>query len=317
MRAGLATLALAVSLVAGCAPASVTALREEPPAVPQRTHLEQVPFVPQTAYHCGPASLAMLLAWSGEASPYERVVEQVYTPDRQGSLQSDVLAAARRNGRLATPVASLRALLREVAAGHPVLVLQNRGLNWAPAWHYAVVTGYDLEAGELILHSGTEENLHIALATFERTWARGGHWALTVLPPGQLPAAADALSVLEAAAALERNGHAAAAATAYSAALQRWPRHMGALVGLANARHAQGDLPGAAEALQRAVAAHPDAAPAWHNLALVLADLERPEQAARAARQALDAAPEGQRARYRRSLTEVLEAPSPRSAQAL
>ena len=33
--------------------------------LPVRLELEGVPFVPQTAYQCGPASLAMVLAWVG------------------------------------------------------------------------------------------------------------------------------------------------------------------------------------------------------------------------------------------------------------
>jgi hypothetical protein len=38
--------------------------------------------------------------------------------------------------------------LREVAAGNPVLVLQNLSFAWAPVWHYAVVMGYDADAAQ-------------------------------------------------------------------------------------------------------------------------------------------------------------------------
>jgi hypothetical protein len=43
-------------------------------------------------------------------------------------------------------------LCEEVAAGHPVIVLQNIGLSWYLVWHYAVVVGYDLHEGTVIFH---------------------------------------------------------------------------------------------------------------------------------------------------------------------
>ena len=72
------------------------------------------------------------------------LIPQVYLPAREGSLQAEIVAATCRRGLLAPPVEpALDALLAEIAAGHPVLVLQNLGLNWLPRWHYAVAIGYD------------------------------------------------------------------------------------------------------------------------------------------------------------------------------
>ena len=45
--------------------------------------------------------------------------------------------------------------------------------------------------------------LEISLATFERTWARGEHWAMVALPADQLPATAEATPMAAAIAALE------------------------------------------------------------------------------------------------------------------
>ena len=61
----------------------------------------QVPFFPQEKFQCGPAALAGVLAASGvEVSP-EALVSEVYIPARQGSLQIEMKAAARRAGRIA------------------------------------------------------------------------------------------------------------------------------------------------------------------------------------------------------------------------
>ena len=63
-----------------------------------------------------------------------------------GTLQTEMLAAARRYGALAVPLQpQLDALLRRSRAGHPVVVLQNLGLELVgPRWHYAVLVGYDV-----------------------------------------------------------------------------------------------------------------------------------------------------------------------------
>ena len=82
----------------------------------------------------------------------------------------------------------LPSLLGELAAGHPVMVLQNLGLDWYPQWHFAVAVGYDLSTNELALRSGEERRQLVSLDTFNRTWTRADHWALVVLPPDQLPA---------------------------------------------------------------------------------------------------------------------------------
>jgi len=78
---------------------------------------------------------------------------------------------------------SFPTLFTEIAAGHPVIVLQNLAFDWYPVWHYAVAVGYDLDAQEITLRSGRERRLQLPLGTFEDTWRRGGHWAMLALPP--------------------------------------------------------------------------------------------------------------------------------------
>ncbi|MDX1425912.1 MAG: PA2778 family cysteine peptidase, partial [Kiloniellales bacterium] len=142
--------------LAACTTPQTAALIEAPGDLPSSAAVEDVPFFPQEDYYCGPAALATVLAWSGLPATPEELVDRVYTPERQGTLRSDVLAAARREGRLAVPVASLRDMMAEIAAGHPVLVFQNLSLSWYPQWHYAVAVGYDLGRREITLRSGRE-----------------------------------------------------------------------------------------------------------------------------------------------------------------
>ena len=176
-----------------------------PASLPPRAELGQVPFIAQEEHECGPAALAMLLQSAGLPATPEQLLPQVYLPGRQGSLQVELLVAARRQGLPAYRLEpSLTALLQEVAAGHPVLVFQNLSLPVYPVWHYAVVIGFDRQRGTLLLHSGRTPRLEMPLSTFERTWARGGHWAMVALPTSALPATAEAAPMAAAIAALER-----------------------------------------------------------------------------------------------------------------
>lgn len=277
------------ALLAGCAtpPQVREVLSAWPAGLPARAELRQVPFYPQEDYECGPAALAMAASAAGVPVLPEQLVEQVYLPGRKGSLQLEMLATGRRQGLLAYPLAPrLEAVLREVAAGHPVIVFQNLSLPVAPVWHYAVVVGYDRDAGLLRLHSGRTERMDISWAAFERTWARGGHWAMLLLPPDQLPVTVEPGPYLAAVAALERVDP-RAAQPAYARALQAWPGQRLALLGAGNTAHALGRLDAAEASFRAAVAQHPDFADAWHNLAQVLLEQGRLDEAAQAAARAV------------------------------
>ena len=279
----------AVLSLAGCATPQVAALLSRPPEqLPPRVELSAVPFHPQKDYQCGPAALATALVHVGAATTPEALVSQVYLPAREGSLQVEMLAAARRHGRVAyRPGPQLRDILSEIASGTPVIVLQNLAFNFAPRWHYAVAIGYDLPREEIILRSGTTERLAMTLSNFERTWARSGYWAMMTLPPERLPVTATEDRYVVSAVSLERAAP-AAARRAYQTALERWPDNLPARIGLGNAAYALGDLAGAEAAYREAVRRHPGAADAWNNLAQALLDQHRRDEALMAARRAVD-----------------------------
>ncbi len=229
----------------------------------------------------------MALAASGISVDAETLRAQVYVPQRQGSLQPEMLAAARRHGRLAVELPPrLNAVLDEVARGLPVIVLQNLSLPIAPIWHYAVVIGFDLERQDIVLHSGLTRAQRMPLTVFERTWARSGHWAMVAAAPDRLPATVAPDDLLAAAAALERVDPAAARA-AFTALTERAPQLANAWFGLGNAAFATKDLPAARAAFERSVQIAPDHADAWNNLAHVLLALERIEPARSAAQRAV------------------------------
>lgn len=293
-------------ILSGCAsfpldPAAAAELK-----LPSTAQVPGVPFIEQPRNHCGPASLAMAMNWAGTTVSETDLAAQTFTPGKEGTFQMDLIGAARRGGLLAIAVSNYESLLREVAAGHPVLVLQNLGLSWWTKWHYSVVIGYDLAESELTLHSGDEPYMKMGLKRFDLSWALAEHWAVVVLPPNELSASGDEIAHLEAAAALERLELLSPARIAYQTILQRWPKSLGAWVGLGNLRFTQGDGKGSVQALKRATAFHPRSAAAWHNLALAYAQQKRRAPARMAAYKALNLVDNSQRVAYRQSLESVL-----------
>lgn len=235
--------------------------------LPQRHEISATPFFPQNDYHCGPASLAMVLNYHGHVRTPEQLAPWVFTPDALGSFPAEMTALARREGFVAYPIDNLEDLLREIAADNPVLVLQNLGTDWYTRWHFAVAVGYDLTTQTLILRSGDLPRRLTPLQLFETTWARSAHWARVILPPSRLPATADARRYLQAVADLEQTGPATAAAGAYDAALQRWPDQPVALFGKANIALRDGQPVVATDLLTRLLMQQPGLTPGWNNLA--------------------------------------------------
>jgi tetratricopeptide (TPR) repeat protein len=231
----------------------------------------------------------MALNAAGVAATPEDLTDQVYLPQRKGSLQVEMLASARRHGLLAYELApELKDVLAEVAAGNPVIVLQNQGLwSFYPYWHYAVVIGYDLEKNLVLLHSGTRARRPMPLGLFEFLWIDGQRWAMVALTPGRLPASAREANSTAAAAALEKTGRNAEARQAYAALLRRWPSNLVGLMGLGNTAYAMGNRAEAEAAFRQATVAHPLAAAAYNNLAHTLADQGKLAAALEAARKAV------------------------------
>jgi tetratricopeptide (TPR) repeat protein len=287
----LAVLALLLALLAGCAVQTETLRRAPPAGLVPKVELSATPFFAQTEYHCGPAALATVLSAAGQAASPAALGEQIFLPARTGTLQIEMIAGARRQGLVATRLpGTLEAVLRELQAGQPVVVLQNLGLSWYPLWHYAVAIGYDLHTGEMLLRSGTTERLAMPLSTFEHTWVRAGSWAFVALPPGRWPATAEEAAVVEAAVGFERAAPPAQAVAAYRSALQRWGGSLSLRMGLGNSLYANGEKPAAAAAFEDATRLHTASAAAWMNLASVRAELGQRDAALAAAREAVKVA---------------------------
>lgn len=283
-----------IVLLAGCAKSPL--LPPETSRLPERVELSSVPFFPQSAYQCGPAALAAMLNQRGVVTSPGLLKDRVFIPGREGSLQVEMVAAARTHDLLVYPLEPrLEALLSEVAAGNPVLVLQNQAFDWYPRWHFAVLVGYDRRERTLILRSGTTRRWLTDFTSFDKTWARAGRWAVLTLPADKLPAQAQLRPWLKAASDLEETGRVEAAQRAYRTATRQWPGEPLGWFALANSLYAGGDAAGAELALRQSLARQPDFAAGWFNLSQLLSERGCRRAAEQARRCAQRLAPEDKR----------------------
>jgi len=265
-----------LTLITGCAGPALLQ-QSWPPGTSDSIELTSTPFYPQQDYECGPAALATVLSAAlqenGTAVVPDALVAEVYVPDRKGSLQPEIVAAARKRGLVVYPVRpALEDLVAQLAAGQPVLVLQNLGLKSLPVWHYAVVIGADETAEDVVLRSGTVRRRVESSGDFMRRWSLAGRWGIVTLQPGVLPANPDWPVYLRAVADLEASGASQGAGRAYEAALASDPGLAAARFGLANVRYAAGQLE-QASSLYASLAGDPEfSVAALNNLANIRID---------------------------------------------
>ena len=280
---------MAVAIVAtACTP--LTRLLAEDPS----RELAEVPFFPQTIHQCGPAALATVLGASGVATTPEQLAPLVYIPGRRGSLQVEMLAAARSQGRLAFVLEpDFAALTTELAAGNPVLVLQDLGAVGIHLWHFAVVVGFDPDRELVILRSGTERRRLEPRRRFLRSWRGGQHWAAVVTPPDQPAAMATGSGFIRALSAGERYLSAEAISKGYAVALARWPAEPLVLLASGNQAYATGLLSDAIARYRELLVVESGNVAGRNNLANALLDAGCTAAALGAARQASALIPAG------------------------
>jgi hypothetical protein len=281
------TVAFLVAILAGC--------QTLPPPVPEQAPSAQrldVPFHPQDKYQCGPAALAMALGAAGHEVAPASLVNEVWLPERKGSLMLELRAAARARERLVYPVETPKALFAQLDAGHPVLVMQNLAFSFWPQWHFAVAIGYEEDGERIVLHTGTNRADGTHWNRFVRTWARTDYQGMVVMRPGELPKNAEPRELVRALNDLKDSAGPEAARPYWQATVERWPDHYLVQFGRGNLQWALGKKEQAIQSFRKAVEIRPDAASAWNNLAEAWRQVGCTQKARKAIQKALELAPE-------------------------
>jgi tetratricopeptide (TPR) repeat protein len=233
-----------------------------------------VPFMAPRSELCASSSIEMLsLYWHSQTQTVPRLTleeldSRTLIPQKGGTLQIELMAAARANGFAVYVLEpNFEALTLELSASHPVIVLVNRSLAWVPLWHYVPVTGYDAQTQTILTHFGNEANEAIAMKTFEAIWQRAGNWGVVLLPPGEIPATATPEKFLLCVYELEKSGMRKEAVVSYEAALKRWPQNVNILFALGNAYYSLGQIDAAQKMYARVVSLDAANPLALNNLA--------------------------------------------------
>lgn len=144
-------------------------------------YIENVPFYPQEAYQCGPASLAGVLNyWGIRVSPHD-IAHEIYNVSAKGTLTLDMKLYAEKMGlRAVIYRGGLADIKEKIDHGYPLIILVDLGFWIFKQNHFMVVIGYD--ANGVIVNSGKEKEKFIYNEEFLRLWKRTNFWSLLITP---------------------------------------------------------------------------------------------------------------------------------------
>lgn len=277
----LVRLALSSLLLASCATITPRSQHTSPSA----QVIPNVPMLKWGIVSCGAGSLATVLQHYGEPTAM-RTWDDTLPKTRGGVLTIDMLLAARQKGfdaRLVT--GSAQRVEEELRAGRPVIlmlkVIESPGQHY-DFFHYVVADGIDPARGLIRTQWGDRKGRWTSFEKLEKPWSGGGHAAIFIRPRSadeQLTAA------LRDAVALEDQGKYADAAARYRDLLTT---HDSPLLwtNLGNAEMQLNERAEAERAFRRAIALDASSRDALNNLAWLLLQQSRLDEAESFARQA-------------------------------
>ena len=250
---------------------------------PSAMVLENVPMQKWDIKSCGAGALSSVLQHHGDPITMDEWQEKL--PKTRGGVMSiDLVLAARERGfesRLETGDASL--VQAELRAGRPVIlmlkVIQAPGKGY-DFFHYVVIDGYDPIRNIYRTQFGDGKARWATLERLAPAWKQT-KYATILIHRGEPHAQA-----LRAAVQLEEQGKFALAAQTYREILEKDPRSHLAWTNLGNAEMRMGRRLAAEEAFRKALEIDPQSADTLNNLAWLLYEEKRIEEAEPIARQA-------------------------------
>jgi TolA-binding protein len=278
-RSVLAALAPLGLLLSGC----VTFAPRSTPASSTAQVIPNVPLQKWGVESCGAGSLSTVLQHYGDTTSLQ-TWDDTLPKTRGGVLSIDMLVAARKHGFDAQLVTGTPdAVESELAAGRPVIlmlrVVDSVGKKF-DFFHYVVVDGIDRDRGLIRTQWGDQQGRWTTFAKLEKPWAGGGHAAILIHPRDEMA------DQLRAAVVLEEKGDYAAAAKSYRDLLSRHPDSALLWTNLGNADVQLGKRAEAEIDFHKALDADPAARDAMNNLAWLLYQQKRLDEAESFARKA-------------------------------
>ena len=143
--------------------------------------VEDVPFYSQSAYQCGPASLAGVLNFYGDSVTPDQIARAIFRDNIHGTVTLDMVLYARERGYSASWYSgSVNDIQRAVDGDVPLVVMIDLGFANLRKSHYLVVIGHDQEG--VIVNSGKEREKLMRWDRFLPRWQRTKCWTLRIEP---------------------------------------------------------------------------------------------------------------------------------------
>jgi ABC-type bacteriocin/lantibiotic exporter with double-glycine peptidase domain len=143
--------------------------------------IENVPFFPQQAHQCGPASLGGVLNYWGAIVTPEEITAEIYSASAKGTLNLDMVLYPQKKGLKANSYqGSIEDIKNKIDSGYPVIVLVDEGIWMVQQNHFMVVVGYD--GKNIIANSGRKRLKRIPLKAFIKSWEKAKFWTLLITP---------------------------------------------------------------------------------------------------------------------------------------
>lgn len=257
---------------------------------PTATTLPSMPLQKWGIESCGAGALSTVLQHYGDPTSMNEW-DRTLPKTRGGVMSLDLLIAARQRGfdaQLVTGTPDL--VMNELRAGRPVIlmlqVVQAPGRDY-DFFHYIVVDGYDEDRGLVRTQFGDAKPRWTTLQRLDNAWSGGGHAMLAIRPMTDDVRLA---SSIRQAVALEDEGRKTEAAALYRTIIKDHPTSILALTNLGNVESSLGNRREAEDAYRRAIAVDTKSTDALNNLAWLLYEERRFDEAETLARQAVGSA---------------------------
>ena len=233
---------------------------------------------------CGAGSLSTVLQHYGDSTTMQQW-DMTLPKTRGGVMTIDLLIAARQKGFDARLVTGNREIVEEeLRAGRPVIlmlqVIDSPGKGY-DFFHYIVADGIDAERSLIRTQFGDGQARWVSFDRLEKPWAGGAHTAVLIHPRDAIE------DSLRAAVALEEEGKYADAVATYREILSTHPDSVVAWTNLGNAESQLAHASEAETAFRRALEIAPQSSDALNNLAWLLYQQKRYEEAEMLARRAV------------------------------
>lgn len=134
-----------------------------------------------TRFHCGPTTLASVLAFHGKPVPEAAIAATIYSPSAHGVLLTDLAWYARQAGlKTELRTGTMDDLQAALAIGTPPIVLLDVGRLGLSQPHFTALTACDATGVQILGTKRTGDR--VKRLKFERQWQRAGSQYLLITP---------------------------------------------------------------------------------------------------------------------------------------